>query len=128
MTGGRGSTRGTPQGGIVSPLLAALYMNRFLRYWRITGQGTRFRAEVVNYADDLVILSRGHAREALAWTRQVMTRLGLTLNEAKTSVRDGRKESFDFLGYRASARSAFARMATGIWGRARPGRAWLGSS
>ena len=87
MTGGRGSTRGTPQGGIVSPLLAALYMNRFLRYWRITGQGTRFRAEVVNYADDLVILSRGHAREALAWTRQVMTRLGLTLNEAKTSVR-----------------------------------------
>ena len=80
-------------------LLAALYMNRFLKYWRITGQGTRFRAEVVNYADDLVILSRGHAREALAWTRQVMTRLGLTLNEAKTSVRDGRKESFDFLGY-----------------------------
>ena len=70
-----------------------------LKYWRITGQGTRFRAEVVNYADDLVILSRGHAREALAWTRQVMTRLGLTLNEAKTSVRDGRKESFDFLGY-----------------------------
>ena len=99
MTGGRGSTRGTPQGGIVSPLLAALYMNRFLKYWRITGQGTRFRAEVVNYADDLVILSRGHAREALAWTRQVMTRLGLTLDEAKTSVRDGRKESFDFLGY-----------------------------
>ena len=35
----------------------------------------------------------------MAWTRQVMTRLGLTLNEAKTSVRDGRKESFDFLGY-----------------------------
>ena len=99
MTGGRGSTRGTPQGGIVSPLLAALYMNRFLKYWRITGQGTRFRAEVVNYADHFVILSRGHAREALAWTRQVMTRLGLTLNEAKTSVRDGRKESFDFLGY-----------------------------
>ena len=87
MTGGRGSTRGTPQGGIVSPLLAALYINRFLKYWRITGQGTRFRAEVVNYADDLVILSRGHAREALAWTRQVMTRLGLTLNEAKTGPR-----------------------------------------
>ncbi len=73
-------------------------MNRFLKYWRITGQGPRLRAEVVNYADDFVILSRGHAVEALAWTRQVMTRLGLSLNEAKTSVRDGRKESFDFLG------------------------------
>ncbi len=99
MTGGKGSTRGTPQGGIVSPMLAALYMNRFLKYWRITGQGQRLQAEVVNYADDFVILSRGHATEALAWTRQVMTRLGLTLNEAKTSVRDGRKERFDFLGY-----------------------------
>ncbi len=98
MTGGKGSTCGTPQGGIVSPMLATLYMNRFLKYWRITGQGPRLRAEVVNYADDFVILSRGHATEALTWTRQVMTRLGLTLNEAKTSVRDGRKESFDFLG------------------------------
>ncbi len=103
MTGGKGSTTGTPQGGIVSPMLAALYMNRFLKYGRITGQGSRLRAEVVNYADDFVILSRGHASEALAGTRQVMTRLGLTLNEAKTSVRYGRpwgrKESFDFLGY-----------------------------
>jgi RNA-directed DNA polymerase len=90
---------GTPQGGIVSPLLASIYMNRFLKYWRITGQGAKLRAEVVNYADDFVILSRGHADEALAWTRQVMTRLGLSLNEAKTSVRDARKESFDFLGY-----------------------------
>ncbi len=54
MTGGRKSSQGTPQGGIVSPLLAALYMNRFLKYWRITGQGPRLRAEVVNYADDFV--------------------------------------------------------------------------
>ncbi len=65
----------------------------------MSGQGHRLRAEIVNYADDFVILSRGHAREALAWTRQVMGRLGLTLNEAKTSVREARQESFDFLGY-----------------------------
>ena len=58
-----------------------------------------FRAHVVNYADDFVILSRGYAEEALAWTRQVMTKLGLTVNEAKTSVRDARQEHFDFLGY-----------------------------
>jgi RNA-directed DNA polymerase len=99
MTGGKKSRCGTPQGGIVSPLLASIYMNRFLKYWRITGQGAKLRAEVVNYADDFVILSRGHAAEALAWTRQVMSRLELSLNEAKTSVRDARKESFDFLGY-----------------------------
>jgi RNA-directed DNA polymerase len=47
----------------------------------------------------LFILSRGHAAEALAWTRQVMARLGLVLNEAKTSVRNARHERFDFLGY-----------------------------
>jgi len=49
--------------------------------------------------DDFVILSRGCAAEALAWTRQVMTRLGLTVNETKTAVRDARQEHFDFLGY-----------------------------
>ena len=99
MSGGKKSRRGVPQGGSLSPLLASLYMNRFLKSWRLSGQGHRLRAEIVNYADDFVILSRGHAREALAWTRQVMGRLGLTLNEAKTSVREARQESFDFLGY-----------------------------
>ena len=74
-------------------------MNRFLKHWRQTGRGEAFRAHVVSYADDFVILSRGHADEALAWTTAVMTRLGLTLNEAKTSVRDARTERFDFLGY-----------------------------
>ena len=99
MSGGKKSRRGVPQGGTLSPLLASLYMNRFLKSWRLSGQGHRLGAEIVNYADDFVILSRGHAREALAWTRQVMGRLGLTLNEAKTSVREARQESFDFLGY-----------------------------
>jgi RNA-directed DNA polymerase len=50
-------------------------------------------------ADDFVILSRGYAAEALAWTKAVMTKLGLTLNEAKTSLKDARQERFDFLGY-----------------------------
>ena len=53
----------------------------------------------MNYADDFVILSRGRAEEALAWTRQVMTKLGLTVNETKTVVRNARQEHFDFLGY-----------------------------
>ena len=58
-----------------------------------------FCAHVVSYADDFVILSRGHAAGALAWTKAVMTRLGLTINEDKTSLKDARKERFDFLGY-----------------------------
>jgi len=99
MSGGKQRTCGTPQGGVISPLLANRYMNRFLRHWRHRERGEAYCAHVVNYADDFVILSRGHAAEALAWTRRVMTRLGLTVNEAKTTVRDARQERFDFLGY-----------------------------
>src|SRR6202521_1669836 len=99
ITGGKRTTRGTPQGGVASPMLANLYMNRFLKHWRKTACGEAFRAHVVSYADDFVILSRGHAAEALAWTKAVMTRLGLTLNEVKTKLKDARKEHFDFLGY-----------------------------
>src|SRR5450830_839014 len=97
--GGKSNMHGTPQGGVVSPLLANIYMNRFLKYWRLTGRGEAFCAHVVSYADDFVILSRGRAAEALAWTKAVMTKLGLTINEAKTSLRNARQERFDFLGY-----------------------------
>ena len=99
MSGGKSSTCGTPQGGVVSPLLANLYMNRFLKHWRITGRGEAFRAQVVNYADDFVILSRGHAARGAGVDAAVMTKLGLTLNETKTTVKDARQERFDFLGY-----------------------------
>jgi len=99
MTGGKGSKRGCPQGGVLSPLLSNIYMHRFLRAWRLYGKGEQFKARIVNYADDLVILSRGHAAEALAWTRAVMRTIGLTLNEDKTSLVDADRETFDFLGY-----------------------------
>jgi RNA-directed DNA polymerase len=91
--------KGTPQGGVISPLLANLYMNRFLKYWRLQAKGQQWRAQIVAYADDFVILSRGHAAEACEWTQQVMSRIGLTLNQQKTSIRDARTEEFDFLGY-----------------------------
>jgi RNA-directed DNA polymerase len=99
LTGGKDNDRGTPQGGVVSPLLANLYMNRMLKGWRKTKRGEQYQAKVVNYADDFVILSRGKAAEALEWTREVITKLGLTLNEGKTSIRQAREESFNFLGY-----------------------------
>jgi RNA-directed DNA polymerase len=99
MTGGKKSKQGTPQGGVISPLLANLYINRFLKHWRQTERTAAFHAHVISYADDFVILSRGRADEALAWTRGVMVRLGLEINEAKTSVKNARVERFDFLGY-----------------------------
>jgi len=99
LTGGKDHDRGTPQGGVISPGLANLYMNRMLKGWRQNRRGEQFRAQMVNYADDFVILSRGKATEALEWTRGVLKRLELTLNEKKTSVRNAREERFDFLGY-----------------------------
>jgi RNA-directed DNA polymerase len=78
IVGDKGNTRGTPRGGVASPLLANIYMNRFLKHWRLSGCGEAFRAYVVSYADDFVILSRGCVAETLAWTKVVMTKLGLT--------------------------------------------------
>jgi RNA-directed DNA polymerase len=99
LTGGKDRHCGTPQGGVASPMLANLYMNRLLKGWRNTKRGEQFDAHIVNYADDFVILSRGKAVEALNWTRQVVARMGVTLNEAKTSIKQARQESFNFLGY-----------------------------
>src|SRR4030081_2845761 len=95
----RATRAARPRAASRGPLLANIYMNRFLKYWRLTGRGEAFRAHVIAYADDFVILSRGCAAEALAWTKAVMTRLGVTLNEAKTSLKNARQERFDFLGY-----------------------------
>ena len=98
-SGGQRSRQGTPQGGVISPLLANVYMNRFLKHWRQQGRGQQFRARLINYADDFVILSAGRAVQALEWTSGVMARLKLSLNQAKTSIKDARRERFDFLGY-----------------------------
>jgi hypothetical protein len=85
--------------GSAESTLANICINRFLKHWQLTERGEVVRAQVVSYADDFVIVSRGQAAEALTWTKAVMTKLGLTLNEAKTSLKDARHERFDFLGY-----------------------------
>jgi len=99
LTGGKGSKAGTPQGGVISPLLANLYIHRLLKAWKKFDLESALRARIINYADDLVIVCRGGAEEALSWLKWITERLGLRLNEAKTRVRDARREAFDFLGY-----------------------------
>src|ERR1700680_28149 len=74
--------------GAISPLLANIYMNRFLKYWRRNALGQRLGAHVVVYADDLVILCRRQASEAYAVLKDVMTRIGLSVNETKTKLRE----------------------------------------
>jgi RNA-directed DNA polymerase len=98
-TRNRDEGKGTPQGAPISPLLSNLYMRRFVLGWQSMGYQQRLRAFVVNYADDLVICCRGSAHEALCAMRTMMSRLKLTVNEAKTRVCVVPKEKFDFLGY-----------------------------
>jgi len=98
-TGGRRSTKGAPQGGVISPLLSNIYMNRFHRAWRDRNMGKRLQARIVGYADDFVILCRESAQKALPLTRRCPLSMKLILNEKKTCLRDVTRETFDFLGY-----------------------------
>jgi RNA-directed DNA polymerase len=91
--------RGTPQGAVISPLLANLYMRRFLLGWKSLGHEQRLDAKIVNYADDFVICCRGTGEQALAAMRNMIVRLKLTVNEQKTRLCRLPEGTFDFLGY-----------------------------
>lgn len=93
--------RGTPQGGVLSPLLANLYMRRFILAWKVQGHEARLDAHIVNYADDFVILTKGksNADEAMDVMRGIMGKLRLTVNEKKTRRCALPEGTFTFLGY-----------------------------
>ena len=83
----RRTKRGTPQGGVISPLLANCYFRRFLLAWHDHGHRDQLDAHVVNYADDFVICCRpGNAPAAMARMATLMTRLGLEVNAKKTRI------------------------------------------
>jgi RNA-directed DNA polymerase len=99
-TEAKDSGRGIPQGSPISPLLANLYMRRFVLEWKRRGLERRLRSRIVTYADDLVILCRrGKAEDALQRMREIMARLKLTVNEEKTRICKVPESEFDFLGY-----------------------------
>ena len=91
--------RGSPQGSLISPLLANLYMRRFVLGWKVLGHERRLRTHIVNYADDIVICCRGQAEQAMAAMRSMMQKLKLPVNEEKTQIRRIPAESVAFLGY-----------------------------
>jgi RNA-directed DNA polymerase len=97
------SVSGTPQGGVISPLLANIYLHAFDQAWAEQGTG-----EVVRYADDFVVLcsSQSQAEQAQRRATAILGDLGLSLHPDKTRVVDLRegKEGFDFLGCHLRAR------------------------
>lgn len=98
-TPAKDTRRGTPQGGVISPLLANVYFRRFVLAWKQLGYEQAFHSVIVNYADDFVICCRpGNGTKASEAMTRVMGKIGLKVNEQKTKVvKPG--ESFDFLGY-----------------------------
>ena len=94
-----GNEKGTPQGGVISPLLANIYLNVLDKVWKMKKVEERWKARLIRYADDCVVPGQRNTERVLRGIRTVLGHLGLSLNEAKTRVVDARKESFNFLGF-----------------------------
>ncbi|WP_425266948.1 reverse transcriptase domain-containing protein, partial [Caballeronia pedi] len=104
------------QGSPISPLLANVYMRRFVLAWKKLGLQRSLGSRIVTYADDLVILcKRGKAEEALLKLREIMSKLKLTVNEEKTRICKVPEGEFDYLGF------TFGRMYSATTGQARMG-------
>ena len=96
----RKERKSTPQGSPISPLLSNIYMRRFILGWKVLGYARRFKAEIVNYADDFVVLGRAPPTDMLAVVERLIRRLKLTVNAGKTRCCRVPEDSFEFLGYR----------------------------
>ena len=99
VSGGKGSRKGTPQGGVISPLLANVYLHEVDRSWARPEVGRSLRARIVRYADDLVVLCAREVAPARTVLRHMLEGLGLRLNEEKTREVNAWQDRFDFLGF-----------------------------
>ena len=101
MQGGKKNKVGTPQGGVISPLLANIYLNLLDRNInRMSSVFSRYGVKLIRYADDFILMSRrAISSQVLEELKRLLSRLGLTLNQEKSRLVDARKESFNFLGF-----------------------------
>ena len=95
----KGNDKGTPQGEVISPLLANIYLNVLDTIWKMKKIEERLEARLIRYADDFVVLCKGNTERILKGIKMVLGGLQLSLNEEKTRVVDARNESFNFLGF-----------------------------
>lgn len=87
--------KGTPQGGVISPLLANIYLNNIDKGWKPLNNSAR----LIRYADDLVIMTKYRSEETMIKLKEIVTRLKLRLKQSKTRILNAEYEHFDFLGF-----------------------------
>ena len=97
--GGKGNSCGTPQGGVISPLLSNIYLHLMDRIWQRHELGRKLQAKLVRYADDFVVMCRKDVATPLGIIRKILGKLELDLNESKTKIVDANKDGFGFLGF-----------------------------
>jgi group II intron reverse transcriptase/maturase len=95
----RRNQQGTPQGGVISPLLANVYLHLLDRNFRRRVERGELRGRLVRFADDFLLLSPRKPEPEMRWVQYLMERLGLKLHPEKTRVLDIRKDDFTFLGH-----------------------------
>ena len=105
--GGKKNRLGTPQGGVISPLLANLYLHLLDRIWERRCLPRLYGAQMVRYADDFVILCKWKTDASIQMVKMVLDRCELRLNDKKTKVVNAYEDSFDFLGFQFQMRRSF---------------------
>jgi len=97
---GKKNRTGTPQGGVISPLLSNIYLHLLDRIVNNTRSlFWKYGIKIVRYADDFVLMGKALPSERIEKLNNLLTRMGLTINETKTRQINAKKESFNFLGF-----------------------------
>ena len=98
--GGKKNHMGTPQGGVISPLLSNIYLHLLDRFIvHPDNLFYKYGVEIVRYADDFVLMGKKIPEVAIGKLQHLLSRMGLTLNGTKTRQIEARERSFDFLGF-----------------------------
>lgn len=106
--GGKKNDRGTPQGGVISPLLANIYLNLVDKIVNKAGSiFGQYGIKIVRYADDFVLMGKRMPKQVTEYLKKILERMELTLNEEKTKVLNVWEETFDFLGFTIGYRKGF---------------------
>jgi group II intron reverse transcriptase/maturase len=94
-----GNDQGTPQGGVISPLLANIYLNVLDTVWKLKKVQEVYGARLIRYADDCVVLTQGNTERVLKGVKTVLSNLSLSLNPGKTRIVEATQDGFNFLGF-----------------------------